>query len=109
MFSIVCVARVFATVYVVWAVRTRRPIGETRVRRWRRRSRSTQRPVRAARGTDAAVQQPCLQRNRNRAAVVPLESPEGPRGMTRLACQRIYFAGGRGLCLGEGGGTAALD
>lgn len=46
---------------------------------------------------------------RNRAALVPLESPEGPRGMTRLACQRIHFAAGRGLCLGEGGGTAALD
>jgi uncharacterized repeat protein (TIGR01451 family) len=46
---------------------------------------------------------------RNRAAVVPLESPEGARGMTRLACQRVYFAAGRGLCLGEGGGTSALD
>ena len=46
---------------------------------------------------------------RNRAAVVPLESPEGARGMTRLACQRIHFAAGRGLCLGEGGGTATLD
>ena len=29
--------------------------------------------------------------------------------MTRLTCRRIYFAGGHGLCLGEGGGTAALD
>ena len=38
----------------------------------------------------------------NRAAVVSLQSPEGARGMTRLACQRLYFAGGRGLCLGEG-------
>ena len=45
----------------------------------------------------------------NRAAVVSLQSPEGARGMTRLACQRLYFAGGRGLCLGEDGGTAALD
>jgi uncharacterized repeat protein (TIGR01451 family) len=47
--------------------------------------------------------------NRNRAAVVPLVSAEGPRGMTRLACQRVHFAGGRGLCLGEGGGTAPLE
>lgn len=46
---------------------------------------------------------------RNRAAVVPLDAPEGARGMTRLACQRIYFAAGRGLCLGEDGGTAALE
>ena len=47
--------------------------------------------------------------HRNRAAVVPLELPEGPRAMTRLSCQRIYFAGGHGLCLGEGGGTAPLE
>ena len=47
--------------------------------------------------------------DRNRAAVVPIASPEGPRGLTRLACQRIYFAAGRGLCLGAGGGTATLD
>jgi uncharacterized repeat protein (TIGR01451 family) len=46
---------------------------------------------------------------RLRAAVVPLDSPEGARGMTRLVCQRLYFAAGRGLCLGEGGGTAALE
>ncbi len=45
----------------------------------------------------------------NRAAVVPLESPEGPRVMTRLVCRRIHFAAGVGLCLGEGGGTAALE
>ena len=46
---------------------------------------------------------------RNRIAVVPLESPDGPRWLTRLACQRIHFAGGRGICLSEGGGTAALE
>jgi uncharacterized repeat protein (TIGR01451 family) len=46
---------------------------------------------------------------RNRIAVVPLESPEESRWLTRLACQRIHFAGGRGLCLSEGGGTAALE
>jgi uncharacterized repeat protein (TIGR01451 family) len=47
--------------------------------------------------------------DRNRAAVVPIASPEGPRALTRLACERIHFAAGRGLCLGEGGGTAPLE
>jgi uncharacterized repeat protein (TIGR01451 family) len=42
----------------------------------------------------------------HRVAVVPLESPEGARGMTSLTCQRIHYAAGRGLCLGEGGVTA---
>jgi uncharacterized repeat protein (TIGR01451 family) len=45
-----------------------------------------------------------------RVAIVRLESPEGPRGMTSLTCQRIYFAAGRGLCLGSGDGTGtAVD
>jgi uncharacterized repeat protein (TIGR01451 family) len=47
--------------------------------------------------------------HRNRAAVVPLESPDGARALSRLACQRIHFAAGRGICLGEGGGTAPLE
>ena len=42
---------------------------------------------------------------RNRVAVAPLQSPEGPRWLTRLACERLDIAGGRGICLGEGGGT----
>jgi len=46
---------------------------------------------------------------RNRIAVVPLGLPDGPRWLTRLACQRIHFAAGRGICLSEGGGTAALE
>jgi uncharacterized repeat protein (TIGR01451 family) len=46
---------------------------------------------------------------RNRIAVVPLESPDGPRWLTRLACQRVHFAGGRGICLSESGGTVALE
>jgi uncharacterized repeat protein (TIGR01451 family) len=46
---------------------------------------------------------------RNRVALVPLQALEGPRWLTRLACQRLDYAGGRGICLGEGGGTAALQ
>ncbi len=47
--------------------------------------------------------------HRNRAALAPLDLPEGPRALTRLSCQRIYFDAGRGLCLGEGGGTRPLE
>jgi hypothetical protein len=32
-------------------------------------------------------------------AVVPLTEPDGPRAVTPLRCDRLYFAGGRGLCL----------
>jgi uncharacterized repeat protein (TIGR01451 family) len=48
-------------------------------------------------------------RLRQRLSVVPLRSPDGPRWLTRLVCERVYFAGGRGICLGEGGGTAPLE
>jgi hypothetical protein len=41
-------------------------------------------------------------RLRQRLSVVPLRSPDGPRWLTRLVCERVYFAGGRGICLGEG-------
>ena len=47
--------------------------------------------------------------DRNRVAVASIASPEGPRGLTRLACERIHFSAGRGVCLGEGGGTATLE
>jgi uncharacterized repeat protein (TIGR01451 family) len=47
--------------------------------------------------------------DRNRAAIVPIAAPQGPRGLTRLACQRIHFAAGRGLCLGEGDRIGTLD
>ena len=32
-------------------------------------------------------------------AVVPLAEPDGPRAVTPLRCDRLHFAGGRGLCL----------
>ncbi len=36
-----------------------------------------------------------------RVALVPLEAPDGPRYLTDLQCQRVYFAAGQGLCLGH--------
>ncbi|HWP29840.1 MAG TPA: hypothetical protein VFB73_07375 [Chloroflexota bacterium] len=33
-------------------------------------------------------------------ALVPLTAPDGPRYATALACERVYFAGGAGFCLG---------
>jgi dipeptidyl aminopeptidase/acylaminoacyl peptidase len=33
--------------------------------------------------------------------VVPLAGPDGARAGTALTCQRVYFAAGRGLCLGN--------
>jgi uncharacterized repeat protein (TIGR01451 family) len=45
---------------------------------------------------------------RYRVAVAPLQSPDGPRWLTPLVCERVYFAGGRGICLGSGLATANL-
>ncbi|MFN7976564.1 MAG: hypothetical protein U0P30_00420 [Vicinamibacterales bacterium] len=32
-------------------------------------------------------------------ALAPLDTPGGPRHVTALECDRVYFAGGRGVCL----------
>jgi hypothetical protein len=44
-----------------------------------------------------------------RVAIVPLDNPDGPRYLTPLQCQRVYFAASRGLCLGNNyiGGVAS--
>jgi hypothetical protein len=34
-------------------------------------------------------------------AIVPLDAPDGPRYLTPLQCQRVYFQAGEGLCLGN--------
>ena len=34
-------------------------------------------------------------------AAVPLDAPDSPRFVTTTTCDRVYFAGGRGLCLGS--------
>ena len=40
----------------------------------------------------------------NHLALVPLDAPEGPRFVTQLSCERVFYAGGRGVCL-----TIGLD
>ena len=42
-------------------------------------------------------------------AIVPLDAPDGPRYLTPLQCQRVYFQAGQGLCLGNNfvGGKAS--
>jgi hypothetical protein len=35
----------------------------------------------------------------NRIALVPLDTPNGPRFVTSLSCERVFYAGGRGVCL----------
>jgi hypothetical protein len=39
-----------------------------------------------------------------RVVIAPLDAPDGPRYVTPLQCDRVYYAGTRGLCL-----TAATD
>jgi uncharacterized repeat protein (TIGR01451 family) len=105
-FSFVCVA--VAAGYVVWAMVRDRPTTG---------SRDSERVAAVPVGAFVPPAGPTLlfsnlaaaSNSRNRAAVVPLDSPEGPRVMTRLVCRRIHFAAGGGLCLGEGGGTAAFE
>src|SRR5579859_7986214 len=36
-----------------------------------------------------------------RVAIVPLDAPDGPRYLTPLQCQRVYFQANQGLCLGK--------
>jgi hypothetical protein len=36
-----------------------------------------------------------------KVAVAPLDAPDGPRYATPLQCDRVYFAAGTGLCLGN--------
>src|SRR5262245_55836701 len=104
LFAIMCV--VTAGAYVVWAVRrdgSAKSTGDS--------GRVSADTPEAASLANAGPKLLFSNRSRDhnlRAAVVTLESPEGPRGMTTLTCQRIHYAGGHGLCLGEGGGTAAV-
>ena len=103
-FSIVCV--VTAAIYVAWAVRRDRSAkgaGDAAVI-----ADTAEAPLVANAGAQLLFSSLSTDRN-HRAAVVALELPEGPRGMTRLTCRRIYYAGGHGLCLSEGGGTTAAD
>ena len=43
-----------------------------------------------------------------RLAIAPLAGRAGARVVARLDCERLYFAGGRGLCLAKGGGFGTL-
>lgn len=42
-------------------------------------------------------------------ALVPLDALDGPRYLTPLQCQRVYMAGGEGLCMGSGQTASAFD
>ena len=42
-------------------------------------------------------------------AVVPLDALEGPRYLTSLQCQRVYMAGGAGLCMSNAQTTTTFD
>jgi len=102
-FSIVCV--VIAAVYVVWAVRRDRSAkgsGDSAVI-----AETAETPLAVKAGAQLLFSNLSTDR-RLRAAVVPLELPEGPRGLTSLTYRRIYYAGEHGLCLSEGGGTTAV-
>ena len=103
-FSLVCVA--IAGVYLVWAVRRDRSAkgsGDAAVI-----ADTAAAPLVANTGARLLFSNLSTDRN-HRAAVVQLELPEGPRGMTALTCRRIYYAGGHGLCLSEGTGIAAVS
>lgn len=46
---------------------------------------------------------------RYRVALASIAEPTGPRALSGLVCEQVYFAGAHGVCLGEGGGRTALD
>src|ERR1051325_11023819 len=41
-------------------------------------------------------------------ALVPVDAPDAARAIVPLRCRRLHFAGGRGLCLAEGPGSASM-
>ena len=46
---------------------------------------------------------------RGTVAVAPLDDPNGTRDLTGLRCDRVHFAGGRGLCLAVGAGFPPIE
>ena len=46
---------------------------------------------------------------RGTVAVAPLDAPNGTRDLTGLRCDRVHFAGGRGLCLAVGVGFPPIE
>jgi hypothetical protein len=75
-------------------------------------------PVASAEALAAVQAQPhmvFLQTNGDsfrQVALAPLDAPEEGVRLTEMECQRVYFAGGRGICLGRdqfGGGAAIFD
>ena len=87
---------------------------------WRRRARASAAATTTARSRPAPPR-PCPRRGRPsarrsssaasrtaaRSSIAPAGAAGGKRTLTALHCDRVYFAGGRGLCLERGGGFAA--
>ena len=46
---------------------------------------------------------------RGTVAVAPLDDPNGTRDLTGLRCDRVHFAGGRGLCVAVGAGFPPIE
>ncbi|HEY3182873.1 MAG TPA: hypothetical protein VGJ77_08570 [Gaiellaceae bacterium] len=46
--------------------------------------------------------------NFGRIAIAPVTNPAARRLVGTVRCERVYFAGGRGLCLAKGGGFGTL-
>jgi hypothetical protein len=44
---------------------------------------------------------------RDQVAIAPADSPRAAATVSRLRCERVYFAAGRGLCLARGSGFAS--
>jgi len=93
--SIVCV--VTAAVYVTWVRQRHVRLAETTA--------LTEAPVAAANHAGPCNCPSILFRSTMRdvsfgaVSLVPLDVPEGPRTITALRCERVYFAAGQGLCL----------
>jgi hypothetical protein len=85
------------TVYVAWVLERDMPLATTTA--------PADVPVSASDSSAPRARPYILFRNTTRdvnfgaVALVPLNAPEGPRTMTGLRCERVYFAAGQGLCL----------
>ena len=61
----------------------------------------------AARGPQLLFRSAIPDKSFGKLAVAPLSNPNGTRAVSDLTCDRVYFAGGKGLCLTATGAFAS--
>lgn len=58
-------------------------------------------------GTPRIVYRSLAAGSRDQVAIAPADAPHGAATVSRLRCERVYYAAGRGLCIARGTGFAS--